>query len=203
MSGNKLTRPPHQRRAPRRHPGGLNPDAAPALPQPARQHVAPHPLARVPSLRRWRRRPKVYGGGARNYAKGTTTTTNGASSLSSVASSPGRRLRRHHHHAAAVGSDSAYPYYGRYGDEAHAIGLVSVARGSKWDMAAEAVDGAGVAGAGTGAFGYDARVTTATTAKGGSGVSDDGDEGSSEDGVLLPAPPRMAITKRTDVVVMR
>lgn len=120
-----------------------------------------------------------------------------------MASSPGRRgrrLRRHRHRAAAIGADPAYPSYGRYGDEAHAIGLVSVARGSKWDMVAEAVDGAG---AGTAAFGYDARVTAATTAKGGGGVSDDGDAGSSEDGVLLPAPPRMAITKRTDVVVMR
>ena len=121
----------------------------------------------------------------------------------SWSSSPRRRLRHHHHAGAVCSAPHCCHRYG-HGDEAHVVGLVAVVRGSQWDTAA--ADGADSAAAG--ALGYDARVTAAMTktavvrdAQGG-GASDGGD-GSSEDGVLLPAPPRMAITKRTDVVVMR
>lgn len=113
---------------------------------------------------------------------------------------PSRRHdRRLHHHHTADRSASYYRHHG-HSDEPYATGLVSVARGSRWNIAT-ATNGAEAAGA----FGYNARVTAVMTtavcaAKG--GTSDGGDE-SSEDGVLLPPPPPMAITKRTDVVVMR
>lgn len=151
---------------------------------------------------------QAYGGdGGRSYAK-DTTTTHGASSLPS--SSRRHRRRLHRHHAPALGSAHYYRNYG-HGDEAHTIGLVSMAHGSKWDRAVPVIAG-GHDTAAAEALGYNARVTATTAAamtttvvraaKGG-GASDDGNDDNSEDGILMPAPPRMAITKRTEVVVMR